>query len=745
MADNQWENYYSVLNRIENNMTSMDSNLVEKLLDELYQIKPVRLKWYLVKAQFMLKENNAIDEIVDFLSDKCEPWYDYEDVRTWFYLLSALAELKGDIVESKRYIYQFNKMQEVRYDAQGNNGEIDSEIAALSMKIIDEKNWQKQNLLALGELYYIAGNIYLYLLLMVVLNQKFEEEMKIRDWVLQKINVGYYYERLLDDRCKEFVIMETESNQADCLVARQALEFLGKRVSLLKVLDTDEVSADIGMLNYIAAKQSEDDVVMVLGSGNLIDLLAMQQEAKPRFERLTPAEADYMEENMAVARFGDYLAYIAPIYMVSRQEIERALYQKPTCRFSIIIPCRNAGETLYYTLKTCLEQEFDGEYEIVVSDNSDMSWGTDTPTYRICQDFHDDKIKYYRTPRNLSLMKNFEYAYLKAQGEFLISMGADDGILPWALKELDGIMNEFPDQYIWLWHEAFYKWADVDKSVMENAGKATLRDGNGYIKGSPNIYQYKTREIFLDSFTYYGNMYYLPQIYHNSGIRRKYLVNLYKKTGVLWGGKSQDICMAVTIGNIEEMLPFIENTLTITGISNDSIGANVRVGKNMFKHPKTVLTQGNRALGYVERLMPPMGVDLSGLYGCILYAHGIGVISDDFIEEMDWKGMYERVTKALSPVDPLYEKKIHRLRYAASLHGTEMLEWFDHEIYNQSMESNIIKESSTLPKEEEYQEIIVIQGEVVQAPPHSIDDVYKVSRFLKHMYDGTDNYMGEET
>jgi len=38
-------------------------------------------------------------------------------------------------------------------------------------------------------------------------------------------------------------------------------------------------------------------------------------------------------------------------------------------KFSIVIPTRNRAYTLYYTLKTCLNQYDFDDYEIVVSDN----------------------------------------------------------------------------------------------------------------------------------------------------------------------------------------------------------------------------------------------------------------------------------------------------------------------------------------------------------------------------------------
>ena len=230
--------------------------------------------------------------------------------------------------------------------------------------------------------------------------------------------------------------------------------------------------------------------------------------------------------------------------------MEELLYQKPSYDFSIIIPCRNDGNTLFYTLQTCLNQEYAENYEIVISDNADQKWGADTPCARICNKINDERIHYYRTPANLSLPKNFEYAFLNAKGAFLISMGADDGILPWALSRISGVLRTLSKQKVFLWNAATYRWPGTDKGAHIRKESAFLSTPEENIPNEPTIIQYKTEDVFWQSFDTYGMMHMLPQLYHNSGIRRAYMAELYEQTGILWAGTSQDICMAVTVGNI---------------------------------------------------------------------------------------------------------------------------------------------------------------------------------------------------
>lgn len=778
MDRTQIDQYHTILENIEENLPYLDTEASNKTLDAAFAIKPVRLKWYLVKAKLMLKEKKPVDEIIKFLSNKCIPCYLYDYVDEYFELMSFLSEQKGDYLEEQRYLYQLQKMKKEFQGIEAGSDIIEKEIGRLQKELAHEAVFSKEFVEELTHLYYISGNIYLYLLWATVVKEVYGSlKEENREWILEKLNAEYYFERLTKED-GTFVIITTSSNdELQCILAAKALKALGKKVFVLgkptiwegDVNKEEIIQASIhsieqrdgiqyasiyslqtenghintrgALLDYIAKERTEKGLVTVLASGLLIDQMAMEKEMKPRLERLTESEADYLEENIAVGRFGNYLAYIGNIYKTSKEEVEKALYKKPTCRFSLIIPCRNAGETLYYTLKTCLNQTFQGDYEIIVSDNTDMAWEGETPTYEICQRLQDKRIKYYRTPRNLSLMKNFEYAYLKAEGEFLISMGADDGILPWALEELNLIIEDEPNRPIWLWNEVFYKWADVDERLMFGTGKVILVCGGGYKKGSPDSYVYSPKNVFMDSFTHFEKMYFLPQLYHNSGIHRSYLATLYERTGVLWAGYSQDICMAVTIANIEEELKFIENVFTITGISNVSIGANCRVGNNdleqvtMIEKMKKTFVQGWRAPGYFERLFPIVDSQIGGLYACILYAHGIGAVPDEVLEGADWRGMYERVLLELDKRDILFDAKVHRLRYAMSLCREDLVEWFDQNMYGRLfMPEKFI--SAPEESNSSSEDLIQIEGKPIEAEPGSICDVYQASLFLEKYFTG---------
>ena len=121
---------------------------------------------------------------------------------------------------------------------------------------------------------------------------------------------------------------------------------------------------------------------------------------------------------------------------------------EPELRFSIVIPTRNNHHTLRYTIKTCLDQQFEN-YEIIISDNSSNQF-----TEELIKELNDSKIKYFKPDLELAMTENFNYAISKARGEFIIVLGSDDGLLLHALNTLDNILSSL-DKRIIHWNYIF--------------------------------------------------------------------------------------------------------------------------------------------------------------------------------------------------------------------------------------------------------------------------------------------------
>src|ERR1022692_87909 len=105
-------------------------------------------------------------------------------------------------------------------------------------------------------------------------------------------------------------------------------------------------------------------------------------------------------------------------------------------RFSIVIPSRNRAHTLPATLRTCLAQEF-ADFEILVADNCSAD-----ATAEVVNTIDDKRIRYVRSSRPLSMCDSWEFAVSHALGEYVIVVGADDGLLLHGLREIDRLLRQ---------------------------------------------------------------------------------------------------------------------------------------------------------------------------------------------------------------------------------------------------------------------------------------------------------------
>jgi len=99
---------------------------------------------------------------------------------------------------------------------------------------------------------------------------------------------------------------------------------------------------------------------------------------------------------------------------------------------TIALPVFNGEDFLAQAVECLLKQDYD-HFELIILDNC----STDA-TERMCSSFceQDRRVRYYRHPRNLGALPNFNSAIRFAQGEFFMFAAHDDFWEPNFLKEL---------------------------------------------------------------------------------------------------------------------------------------------------------------------------------------------------------------------------------------------------------------------------------------------------------------------
>lgn len=248
---------------------------------------------------------------------------------------------------------------------------------------------------------------------------------------------------------------------------------------------------------------------------------------------------------------------------------------KKACRFSIVIPTRNSHSVLKYTIMTCLKQNF-YDYEIVISDNSSNNF-----TENMIKEFNDPKIKYYRPEDELSMTDNYNFAIGKAEGEYILVLGSDDGLLFHALNTLDLILSS-TDIKILKWNSIAYLWPDVKLVGQENLLYISNKPA-----GKININTIRYSEIVNHVLNFELPYAALPMLYCNAVVHRDVVLKLRDLTGTVFKGLIPDVYSGFALACVQEEFSSIDIPISIGGSSGKSNGISF-IKPNMDSETKAI-------------------------------------------------------------------------------------------------------------------------------------------------------------
>ena len=147
-------------------------------------------------------------------------------------------------------------------------------------------------------------------------------------------------------------------------------------------------------------------------------------------------------------------------------------------KFTILIPTRERSETLYHTIRCCLNQTYQN-LDIIVSDN----YSKDN-TKSVVESFNDKRLKYINTGRRISMSENFDFALSHVSDGFIMFIGDDDGIIPNSLEYVNEIINITQCEAITSYN-AFYTWPKTNNQNQMYWGGLSgyeVRDSKKWIK-----------------------------------------------------------------------------------------------------------------------------------------------------------------------------------------------------------------------------------------------------------------------
>lgn len=764
--------YIKLCDNLIKNLSDDNAEDTIKIADQLInELKPLRLKCMIAWAEAAFRGKFNCNDIFRLLNGWAWNLYNYDGVEEFAELYSKMNASYGDYVDALRNkIHPWVCIKELSKEHEEELAEIISVKEQREDVFLDDLE-SDEKLFKLRESYFVLAKYVSYSLVSYLLEQR-GIKLKVYGGIDDIINFGYLKEQVFSKEQNTFIIVASDYNMAECEVAATILSLFGKQVFLLvqpidcpvdyEINMTDTVSISIEnmkecegvqvitpfriilndrcigenrseLINYLAESCSYGSLATVLASGSLFDTLCESSVLQKKMERLYNFEADGLEKNLTFGWAGDYLTYISYIYGL---DARKAIEHPAECDFSIVIPVRNSAYYLKDTLRTCLELRYDGSYEIVISDNSTDG---NQEVYQLIRELDDPRIRYYQTPRDLHLSKSFEFAYLQAKGAFIFSIGADDGVLPWALEVLEQVLKEHPEQEIIKWDRGSYGWTGLD---LGQEGEFIIP--GLYQKDSSNIVMESNTDLLAHILKNPKSMYRtLPMLYINSGFRRSYFQTLMEKTGRLWDGICQDIYIGVINISIYKEIMHLQYPVTIAGMSNASTGklSNLpicdvnEVGRNVNRELKSG-NVGGYSMSRTERLLPDIGSDVSSLYVSLLRAVARGVLPYVYLEKLfDWKKIYLDYIRLMHKDDLLFDRKVHYLRYTATKHGEEFLRWFDESVYPRLMKPEPVVQEEEVQDAEirNYQEGFQNHRLTLNASKFGVESIYDAVRLFEQI------------
>ncbi len=240
---------------------------------------------------------------------------------------------------------------------------------------------------------------------------------------------------------------------------------------------------------------------------------------------------------------------------------------------SIIIPTKNRFEYAKICFSSILSIK-SNLFELVVVDNSD----DDLLKNWISSNISDSRLNYIRKKEFLTVVENFQVGIDNANGEYVCTIGDDDGLnseiielVEWAKKhDIDAVTPKFIADYI---------WPDLNHLKGDFAIGGTLK-----IKKFSNSFSFLDVEKGLQQLSRTCGMdladsFYIPKIYYGI-IKNEILKKAKNKIGTNFPGVSPDLSGAIVASAYINKYCVIDYPIFIAGSSMKSTAGS----SNLKKH-----------------------------------------------------------------------------------------------------------------------------------------------------------------
>ncbi|WP_019877479.1 glycosyltransferase family 2 protein [Sporichthya polymorpha] len=329
--------------------------------------------------------------------------------------------------------------------------------------------------------------------------------------------------------------------------------------------------------------------------------------------------------------------------------------------FSVVIPTRERAETLRSTLQTCLAQDFD-DYEIVVCDNH-----SSPATREVVDQADSPRIRYLRTDRPLAMSANWEYALSETRGDYLTVVGDDDGLMPYALRELAILIERYSRPSAVTWRRGIYTWPTM--AVPEDANYLHIPLGR-------TLREISGKEAIADVIAFRTGADLLPMIY-SAVVRRDLVEDLRERVGRVFPTIYPDVYSGFALAWLSGTYLSSGVPMGIAGLGGQSNGvATLRVsGDNAIADEFASLNAEFDIVAHPR--VPDLRLGPVHVVDSFEWARQCVFPETDL--DYDRRSMVCRYLESMTELDPAVRKQQREVIRATLQDDAELLSWFDRE------------------------------------------------------------------
>ena len=142
-------------------------------------------------------------------------------------------------------------------------------------------------------------------------------------------------------------------------------------------------------------------------------------------------------------------------------------------KWSVMIPVYNCAQFLPETLQSVLQQNIpETEMQIEVVDDG----STDADVEALVKQLGQGRIAYYRQPKNVGSLVNFETCLIRAKGQFVHLLHGDDKVRNGYYRKIETLFAKHPEA-----GAAFCRYACIDENGRKNYDKTPEMQQDGIL------------------------------------------------------------------------------------------------------------------------------------------------------------------------------------------------------------------------------------------------------------------------